>query len=122
MKNVILAGIASTMGLAIGLSALAQDTTPSAERGLETFMRVGCYQCHGTQGQGSGSGTALIPDPLPAEAIANFIRHSPGRMPPYPETVLSDAEIADIAAYLETVPAPPTPDGLPALKDLSPSG
>jgi len=119
MKKITKVFIA-TLGLSIigGLAVSAQDTTASAERGRETYMRVGCYPCHGTEGQGSGSGTALIPDPLPPEAIAQFIRFSPGRMPAYPESVLSDAEITDIVAFLETVPAPSSPDTIPALMKL----
>ena len=97
--------------------AWAQDV-PSAERGGETYMRVGCYQCHGTDGKGSDAGTALTPDPLPPDALANFIRFSPGRMPVYPEEVLSDAEIADIVAWLETVPPPPAADDIAILRDL----
>ena len=63
-------------------------------------MRVGCYQCHGTDGQGNEAGPALTPDTLPAVAIAAFIRTSPGRMPVYPKESLSDAEIDDIVAFL----------------------
>lgn len=101
----------------LGFGAVGQEQ-PSAQRGEETYMRVGCFQCHGTNGQGSEAGTALTPDPLPPEAIANFIRFSPGRMPVYPEEILSDAEIADIVAYLDAVPPPPDPDSIPILKGL----
>ena len=97
-------------------SSLAQEA--SAERGEQTYMRVGCYQCHGTDGKGSDAGTALTPDPLPPEALANFIRFSPGRMPVYPEEVLSDAEIEDIVAWLQTVPPPPEPDSIAILRAL----
>ena len=101
----------------LGFGAFGQED-PSVERGEETYMRVGCFQCHGTNGQGSEAGTALTPDPLPPEAIANFIRFSPGRMPVYPEEILSDAEIADIVAYLEAVPEPPDADSITVLKGL----
>ncbi len=107
----------AAIGLAMATSlSFAQD--PSAERGEDTYMRVGCYQCHGTDGKGSDAGTALTPDPLPPEALANFIRYSPGRMPVYPEEVLSDAEIEDIVAWLETVPPPPEPDSIAILRSL----
>jgi len=99
---------------------LAEAQEPSAERGQKTYMRVGCYQCHGSDGQGNDAGTALTPDPLPPEAIANFIRYSPGRMPVYPEEVVSDAEIADMVAFLESVPPPPEADDIDILKNLRP--
>lgn len=99
-------------------AAAAQDG--NATRGQDTFMRVGCYQCHGTDGQGNDAGPMLTPDPLPPEAIANFIRFSPGRMPVYPEEVLSDSEIADIVAYLASVPSPPEADEIDILRGLEP--
>ena len=99
-------------------NAAAQE--PAAVRGQETYMRVGCYECHGTDGQGNDAGPLLTPEPLPAEAMANFIRFSPGRMPVYPEEVLSDAEIEDIVAWLETVPPPPNADDIEILRDLKP--
>ena len=36
---------------------------PSAARGRQLFMTVGCVHCHGSAGQGSNSGTRLAPDP-----------------------------------------------------------
>lgn len=100
----------------------AQNDTVAVDRGQKTFMRVGCYECHGTDGKGSEAGTALTPDTLPPDAMANFIRFSPGRMPVYPEEVLSDAEIADIVAYLISVPPSPAADDVDILRDLTPEG
>ncbi len=91
-----------------------------AKRGKDTFMRVGCYECHGTDGQGNDAGPMLTPDPLPPEAIANFVRFSPGRMPEYPEEILSDSEIVDIVAYLDSVPPPPDADDVEILRGLEP--
>ena len=111
-------GVVLSLSLFGGLAAVAQEAAPSADRGQDTFMRVGCYQCHGSDGKGNDAGTALTPDPLPPEAIANFIRFSPGRMPFYPEEVLSDNEIADIVAFLEAVPPSPSADDIDILKKL----
>jgi mono/diheme cytochrome c family protein len=41
------------------------------------------------------------------EAIRDYIRVPGDRMPPYREAVLSDEEIADIHAFLETIPPAP---------------
>lgn len=78
--------LAAAMFGVIALTATAAKSAPSAARGKQTFMRVGCYTCHGTEGQGSGSGTKLAPDPLPAEALAQFLRNAAGFMPSYGET------------------------------------
>ncbi|MFL2770394.1 MAG: c-type cytochrome [Rhodospirillaceae bacterium] len=117
MKNKLFVSVFASCILTLGL---AEAQEPSAERGQKTYMRVGCYQCHGSDGQGNDAGTALTPDPLPPEAIANFIRYSPGRMPAYPEEVVSDAEIADMVAFLESVPPPPEADDIDILKNLRP--
>lgn len=114
--NLVWVGLAVLIAL-IGTAGAAK---PSAERGQKTFMRVGCYQCHGTNGQGNDAGPALTPNTLPAVAIANFVRFSAGRMPVYPEAVLSDDEIADMVAFLQSVPAPPAADSIDILKGLKP--
>jgi mono/diheme cytochrome c family protein len=98
--------------------AVAQESSTAADRGKQTYMRVGCYQCHGTNGQGNDAGPALTPNTLPAVGMAAFIRLNPGRMPVYPEEVLSDAEIADIVAFLRSVPPPPSADSIEILRDL----
>ena len=89
--------------------AWAQGTGPvagDAVRGHELFMSSGCYQCHGTAGQG-GVGLRLAPSPLPAQAIRTYLRDPSGEMPPYTSAVLSDAAIEDIHAYLAGIaPAP----------------
>jgi mono/diheme cytochrome c family protein len=79
----------------------------SAERGKIAFLKHGCWQCHGFEGQGSiatSSGAVLAPDPLPFEAFASFVRSTNRSMPPYSEAILSDADLADIYAMLQSVP------------------
>ncbi|HEX7417982.1 MAG TPA: cytochrome c [Steroidobacteraceae bacterium] len=78
---------------------------PDAARGKQLFLSVGCYQCHGTQGAGGGIfGPRLAPEPLAAPAFSALVRHPRARMPAYSAAVLSDAQIADIAAYLRSIP------------------
>jgi len=77
-------------------------------------MRDGCYECHGTQGQG-GTGPHLAPKPIALAALTAFVRKPSGGMPPYSAKVLSDAEVADIYAYLLTIPAPPPVQNIPLL-------
>ena len=73
-------------------------------------LQNGCWQCHGTLGQGSiatSGGKRIAPDPLPWEAFSGFVRSSNRAMPPFSEKILSDADLADIYAYLQSVPKPP---------------
>jgi cytochrome c553 len=76
------------------------------ERGRQTFMRVGCYQCHGREAQGASTGPRLGPDPLPLAAFTRAIRTPRSDMPPYSAKILSDAELADVYAYVAARPRP----------------
>ena len=81
--------------------ALAAD----AARGKILFtQKYGCYQCHGTEGQGSAiTGPKLAPNPMPYEALSSFVRMSSRSMPPYREQVLPEADLQDIYAYLQSI-------------------
>ncbi|HXC33332.1 MAG TPA: cytochrome c [Verrucomicrobiae bacterium] len=107
----------------IQMATAAQEgkssTAPAgnAENGKQLFMKNGCYQCHGREGQGSVvTGPRIAPDPLPFEVISGYIRKPTGEMPPYTEKVLSDKDLADIYAYLQSRPHPPTAKAAPLLK------
>jgi mono/diheme cytochrome c family protein len=104
-----------------GALAWAQlaEAAPSAAKGKEAFHRAGCYECHNYQGQG-GVGPRLAPKPLPFEALKSYVRNANGNMPPYAPAVLTDDDLADIYAYLQSVPAGRPADNIPALKALKP--
>ena len=87
----------------------------SAENGKHVFMRAGCWQCHGTLGQGGAAGPKLAPDPLPFDALSSFVRTSNREMPAYREEVLSDADLADLYAYLQSIPKSSDPKTIPLL-------
>jgi mono/diheme cytochrome c family protein len=101
-------------GLAIGSSAAL--AAGDAAKGKQNFMKYGCWQCHGTVGQG-GAGPKLAPDPLPLEAMSSFIRNSNRAMPPYREAVLPNADLEDIHAYLSSVPKPADYKTIPLLAE-----
>ena len=108
-----LAALAGSLILGAG-AAVAAD----AAKGKQDFMKYGCWQCHGTVGQGSPiSGPKLAPDPMPLEAMSAFIRNSRRTMPPYREDVLPNADLADIHAYLASVPKPADYKTIPLLNN-----
>ena len=109
--RVALAALAAA--LVLGQSAAS---AASAEKGQALFLKYGCWQCHGTLGQGGITGPRLAPDPLSFDALANFVRTSSGQMPPYRQAVLPDADLADIYAYLQSIPKSPDPKTLPLLR------
>jgi len=90
----------------------------SAEKGELAYAVHGCWQCHGLLGQGSvatSNGKVLAPDPLPFEVFASFVRTTNGQMPPYREAVLTNDELADIYAYLQSIPTSPDYKSIPLL-------
>ena len=55
-------------------------------------------------GQGGITGPKLAPDPMPVEAFNAYVRTTNRAMPPYREAVLSNEDLADIYAYLQSIP------------------
>jgi mono/diheme cytochrome c family protein len=87
----------------------------SVEKGKAGYVQHGCWQCHGFQGQGGVTGPKLAPDPLPIEAFTAFVRTTDRAMPPYRESVLSNEELADIHAWLQSIPKPADYKSIPLL-------
>ena len=110
--------VAPAFLLACGMLAGSAATAADAGRGKEIYVRVGCYACHGYEGQGAMTGPKLAPDPMPPDALAAYIRNSaPTLMPPYSEKILGDAEVADIHAYLASIKKPPSAKEIPLLNN-----
>ena len=121
MRAALLAGalLCALAGLAHGQAS--KSARPSAANGKTVFMRVGCYTCHGTVGQG-GAGARLAPSTIPLAAMEVWVRGgTPGwsiarGMPAFPTAVISDGELADVQAYLSSLPPPPRPDDVALLR------
>jgi mono/diheme cytochrome c family protein len=111
--------VRSCFGLAMlaVLFGSADALAASAEKGKGLYMTYGCFQCHGTVGQGGNAGPKIAPDPMPYEAMVNFIRTTTRTMPPYREAVLPNEDLADIYAYLQSIPKSPDYKTIPLLND-----
>lgn len=105
--------ISATHVFALALSVLssaasAQDSPKGdAVKGKAAYLAAGCQACHGTAGQGTIA-PRLTP-PTPYEAFVLQLRQPRDTMIPYPEKLLSNAQAADIHAYLAAIPKPPDP-------------
>jgi len=112
--RVAFAGIVAGFVLGNGVALAA-----SAENGKIAYAKHGCWQCHGFLGQGSiatSNGTVIASSPLPFEAFASFVRSTNRAMPPYREAILPNADLADIYAYLQSIPKPQDPKNIPLLR------
>ena len=103
------AGLCSGQGRGAGAA--------SAEKGKTLFITHGCFQCHGTVGQGGNAGPKLAPDPMPYEALANFVRTTNRQMPPYKEAVLPNEDLAGHLCLPAVGPATPDYKTIPLLND-----
>jgi mono/diheme cytochrome c family protein len=102
----------STKSLSAGTPA-----TGNAQHGKVLYADYGCYSCHGRHAEGStATGPRLNPSPVPLDTFIRYLRHPTGDMPPYTGKVASDADLADIFAFLQTLPAPPNLQSIPLLK------
>jgi mono/diheme cytochrome c family protein len=97
-------------------NAPADGAAGNVEKGKQLYTSSGCYECHGRVGQGSRfSGPRLGPPPISLEGFTEYIRAPKGQMPPYMRKVLSDAEVADMYAFLKSIPQPPPAKSIPLL-------
>src|SRR3974390_474785 len=98
-------------GFPIARAQQSSDAPPSgnAQNGKKLFMSDGCYECHGRMGQGAAqTGAARIgPPQLSFEGFQNYVRSPKINMPPYASKGLPDQDLADIYAYLKSIPVPP---------------
>ena len=103
----MLAAVPALAPPAFAQGAAAGDAT----RGKAIFLKDACYTCHGTTGAGGAAGPQLAHGGLNADAIKQQLRNPQARMPSYTEKVLSDAEAADIVAYIQSLSTGPRPTG-----------
>jgi mono/diheme cytochrome c family protein len=100
--------------LAMACALDAQTPAGNAATGKKIFDAYGCYQCHDHDAKG-GAGARLAPKPIPFAAFTRYVRNPKGEMPPHTSKVVSDQELADIYAFLESIPAPPAAKSIPML-------
>ena len=110
----------------IGAGAQTAESPGDPVNGKAVYLRAGCDGCHGTMGHG-GPGGRLAPNPIPATAFNQYVRNGKVRdpaanrywsgMPPYSVKFISDSELADVHAYLRSIPDPPPVESISLLND-----
>jgi mono/diheme cytochrome c family protein len=121
----------SLLTLALGLTgfgaggfatpAPAQDAPPGdAANGKRVYLADGCFTCHGRAGQGgayNGPAPILAKTAMPFEGFKMQLRNPSNDMPAYSEPVMSDKEIADIFAFVQSLPGRRDAKDIAILKD-----
>jgi mono/diheme cytochrome c family protein len=116
-KNIVTLSFAVLMIGGIVLAQMPAAPAGNAQNGRKLFASNGCYECHGYEAQGATpTGPRLGPRPLAFAAFSKYVRQPTGQMPPYTAKALTDATLADIYAFLQSLPAPKPVDTIPLLK------
>jgi mono/diheme cytochrome c family protein len=107
-------------GLAGAQTAPPDKAPGDAKHGKELFVKYSCYACHGFSGQ-NGNGARLVPMKFPQAGFVAYVRNPPraNQMPSFSAKVLADGDLADIYAYVKTLPdsAPPA-SSVPILSQI----
>jgi mono/diheme cytochrome c family protein len=113
-----LAALVAIAAIVAGASGSAR-ADGDAQKGKAAFVSHGCWECHGFSGQGgeTSNGKVIARTLLPLDAFVSFVRNTNGEMPPFKEAIISDAELADIYAYLQSLPQPEAARDIPLLND-----
>ena len=115
MRSLILGAILAACSFA---AAQAQDGPKGdAKTGLANFQKYGCYSCHGIVGQGTlRDGPRLNAAALGFPALLTQLRTPRYEMPAYTTVQISDQGVADIFAYLASIPKSPDPKTIKQLQ------
>lgn len=105
MKNALMIGVALLSLVVVSacgdsraetIAALDGDSSAGA-----TVFEQNCQGCHGANAAG-GSGPNLAGEADEPEEVINTILHGDGEMPSFEQT-LTDQEIADVVAFLQSL-------------------
>jgi len=103
----------------VAAALVAQTPAGNADNGKRLFVKDGCYECHGYAGQGGAAGARIAAIGLNAPGLIRYVRAPAGQMPAYTAKVISDQELTDIWAFLQSLPKAKPAKDIPLLNDLT---
>ena len=100
-----------------GALALIPDANTQAradaQNGKKVFEKLGCFRCHGSAGEGMSQTGKQAGSPkiaatkLSLRDFLQSVRKPRGQMPPFLATQVSDEELSDVYAFLESTASQP---------------
>jgi len=122
LKEIAVTALAvAAMSTATLAAAQAQDVPHGdAANGKRLYLADGCFTCHGRVGQGGAYNTPapiLAHTAMPFDGFKGQVRNPVNDMPAYPAAIMSDKDIADIYAFVESLPGPRAPKDFPILNN-----
>ena len=108
-RLIVAAGAALLLGAGnLATPGRAQDAPAGdAAKGKRIYLADGCFVCHGRSGQGgayNGPSPLLAKTQMPFDGFKGQVRAPSNDMPAYSEAVMSDQDIADIYAFVQSLP------------------
>lgn len=77
-------------------------TKGDATKGNGIYAKSACAQCHGNDAQGTSAGPQLVQKLRPVTDFVAYVRKPTGAMPAQGASVISDADLLDVHAFLQT--------------------
>jgi len=113
--------VASALGLGASSVLQAEDAPPGdAGNGKRVYLADGCFTCHGRSGQGgafNGPAPSLAKTEMPFDGFKAQLRDPVNDMPAYSTAVLSDQDIADMYAFVQSLPGARSAKDIAILND-----
>ena len=115
----LIAGLTAVMTTTLPAQTPAPPAAPAgnAETGKKLFLQHGCWTCHDYDAHGGGgSGPRLAGRNLPWPGFSKSVRTPAEEMVPFTAKVLPDQDLADIYAWVRSLPPPPPVSSIPSIK------
>ena len=98
-------------------ASAAQSAPPgNAENGKKLYLANGCWTCHDYDAHGGGgSGPRLAGRALTWAGVQKAVRQPSEDMVPFTTKVLSDQQLADIFAWIKSIPPSPPAGSIPQI-------
>jgi mono/diheme cytochrome c family protein len=112
LKTFLIVALASASILVRSQSSAA-PRGGNSQNGKKVFEKLGCFRCHGSAGEGMAqTGKEAAPPKIASPHLSlqdfvRFVRAPKGKMPPFSATQVSDDELSDVYAFLQTAASQP---------------
>ncbi len=117
MNNLCMTAIAAAFSVA--LMAQQTELKGDAAKGKQYFNAYTCYGCHGFSAQNGPGRNRLNPMKMSQSGFIGLVRTPTiNQMPSYSAKVISDQQLADVWAYLKTLPDAPAAKDIPLLQQI----
>lgn len=117
MKTAYIVAIAAVFSTA--LLAQQSDLKGDSAKGKQYFNSYTCYGCHGFSAQNGPGRNRLNPMKMSQGGFIGLVRKPTiNQMPSYSAKVITDQQLADIWAYLKTLPDAPAAKDIPLLQQI----